>query len=196
MGYLNFAHDSRKTWIFRELRGINLWNKKHFVGKDTDIAQCAFKCCNILIWYWRRIISKKKTCTYPCSFTYIVVEASSVWTEDRRKMSYKFVFEWLSWKQVWSTQSTTSHFTHLNMTICFTPLAEHMRHRRLVSLQPGQCLLWRVSSLPMLLESLAGLPTGMDGRGSCPAHASISLIRVSWKSLCEIFFPPHEDKRT
>jgi hypothetical protein len=39
----------------------------------------------------------------------------------------------------------------------------------------------------MLLEDWAGLPTGMDGRGSCPARASISLIRVSRKSLCEIF---------
>ena len=52
-----------------------------------------------------------------------------------------------------------------------------------------------VSSLLVLLEAEAGLPTGMDGRGSCPNRASISLIRVSQKSLCEIFFPPHEDKR-
>jgi len=52
-----------------------------------------------------------------------------------------------------------------------------------------------VSGLPVLLEAEADLPTGMDGHGSCPDHASISLIRVSQKSLCEIFFPPHEDKR-
>jgi len=26
---------------------------------------------------------RKKTCKYPCSFTYIVVEASTVCTEDR-----------------------------------------------------------------------------------------------------------------
>jgi len=71
----------------------------------------------------------------------------------------------------------------------------HTRHRRFVLLRPGQCLLWRMSSLPVLLEAEAGVPTGMDGRGSCPNHASISLIRVSRKSLCEIFFPPHEDKR-
>jgi len=44
-------------------------------------------------------------------------------------------------------------------------------------------------------EAEAGLLTGMDGCGSCPDRASISLIRVSQKSLCEIFFPPHEDKR-
>jgi hypothetical protein len=51
-GHLNFAHGFRKTWIFRELRGINLWNKrnkKHFVRKETDTAQCAFKCCNATI---------------------------------------------------------------------------------------------------------------------------------------------------
>jgi len=47
----------------------------------------------------------------------------------------------------------------------------------------------------MLVEAGAGLPTGMDDRGSCPDHVSISLIRVRQKSLCEIFFPPHEDKR-
>jgi hypothetical protein len=43
----------------------------------------------------------------------------------------------------------------------------------------------------MLVEAGAGLlPIGMDGCGSCPHRASISLIRV-----CEIFFPPYEDKR-
>jgi len=47
----------------------------------------------------------------------------------------------------------------------------------------------------MLVEAGAGLPIGMDGRGSCPDHASISLIKVRRKSLCEIFFPPLEDKR-
>jgi hypothetical protein len=84
-GYLNFAHDIRKTWIFRELSGINLWNKNHFVGKETYIAQCAFKFCNLLITEWRRIVSGKKTCKYPCSFTYIVIEASTVCNEDGRK---------------------------------------------------------------------------------------------------------------
>ena len=47
----------------------------------------------------------------------------------------------------------------------------------------------------MLVEARAGFPTGMDGHVSCPARASIALIRVSRKSLCEIFFPPHEDKK-
>ena len=54
------------------------------------------------------------------------------------------------------------------------------RHRRFIWLRPGQCL-WLVSSLPMLVEVWAGLPTGMGGRGSCPARASISLIMVSRK---------------
>jgi len=75
------------------------------------------------------------------------------------------------------------------------PCTEHTRHRCFVLPRPGQCLLWRVSGLPVLLEAEAGLHTGMDGRGSCTDRASISLIRVSWKSLREIFFPPHEDKR-
>jgi len=47
----------------------------------------------------------------------------------------------------------------------------------------------------MLVEAGAGLSTGMDGRGSCPDRASILLIRMRQKSLCEIFFPPLEDKR-
>jgi hypothetical protein len=47
----------------------------------------------------------------------------------------------------------------------------------------------------MLEEAGAGLPIGMDGGGSFPDRATISLIRVRPKSLCEIFFPPHEDKR-
>jgi len=67
--------------------------------------------------------------------------------------------------------------------VCVTPLAEHMRQRHCLELRPGQCLLWRVSSLPMLVEAGAGLPTGMDGRGPYPDHASISLIRVRRKSL-------------
>jgi hypothetical protein len=47
----------------------------------------------------------------------------------------------------------------------------------------------------MFEDAGAGLPIGMDGRGSYPDIASISFIRVRRKSLCEIFFPPHEDKR-
>jgi len=41
---------------------MNSWNKKHFVGKETDIAQCALKCCNILIgvmeknWFWKKLV--------------------------------------------------------------------------------------------------------------------------------------------
>jgi len=42
-GYLNFAQAFRKTWIFREPSGRNLRNKKHFVGKKTDINQNALK---------------------------------------------------------------------------------------------------------------------------------------------------------
>jgi len=85
------------------------------------------------------------------------------------------------------------HTLHIRTSLRFMPIADHTRHRRFVGLRPGQCLLWHVSSLPMLVEAGAVLPTGMDGRGSCPARASISLIRKSRKSLCEIFFPLHED---
>ena len=47
------------------------------------------------------------------------------------------------------------------------------RHRHFVWLWPGQCLLWLVSSLLMLVETWAGLTIGMDGHGSCPACVSI-----------------------
>lgn len=33
----------------------------------------------------------------------------------------------------------------------------------------------------MLVEARGGLPTGMDGHGSCPARTSITLLRVSRK---------------
>ena len=56
-----------------------------------------------------------------------------------------------------------------------TPLTEHTRQRRWVLLRAGQCLLCRVSSLPMFVEVWAGLPTDLGGRGSYPDRASISL---------------------
>jgi len=98
-------------------------------------------------------------------------------------MSYKLSFVWKTVKPFLTTQNATSHLTHLNITVHVTPLAEHRWHRRFVRLQPGQCLLWHVSSLPIWVEAGAGLPTGMDGHGSYPARASISLIGARRKSL-------------
>ena len=57
------------------------------------------------------------------------------------------------------------------------------------------CYCGQASAYCDVCPAEAGLSTGMDGRGSCPDRASISLITASRKSLCEIFFPPHEDKR-
>jgi len=45
----------------------------------------------------------------------------------------------------------------------------------------------------MFVEAGAGLPTGMDYRGSCPDSASIS--DNGERKICEIFFPTREDKR-
>jgi len=104
-----------------------------------------------------------------------------------RNICYSVSFVWQSVKHALSTHNTTSHFTHLDLTVCVTLRSEHMQHRLLVGLQPGQCLLWRVSNLIMFADARTGLPTALDGRGSCPALASISLTRVSQKSLCEIF---------
>ena len=83
----------------------------------------------------------------------------------------------------------------LDLTVRVTPRAEHMRHRLLGGLRPCQCLLFRVSNLLMFADARAGLPTAVDGRGSCPARASISLTRASRKSLWEIFFSPHVDSK-
>jgi hypothetical protein len=78
------------------------------------------------------------------------------------------------------------HTVHiLNIAVRITPLAKHTQHCCDMGMRPNQC---RVSSRPMLEAAGAGLPTGMDGLGSCPTHTNISLIRVSRKSLCEIFF--------
>ena len=81
------------------------------------------------------------------------------------------------------------HTLHIRTSLRFMPIADHTRHRRFVGLRPGQWFLWRVSSIPMLVEA---------GAWMVVAHARpmrVSLIMVSRKSLCEIFFPPHEDKR-
>jgi len=42
-GFLNFASAFQKTRIFQEPSRINLWDKKHFVGKETDIDQNTLK---------------------------------------------------------------------------------------------------------------------------------------------------------
>ena len=40
----------------------------------------------------------------------------------------------------------TSHFTRLDLTVHVTPRSEHMRHRLLVGLRPGECLLCCIQS--------------------------------------------------
>jgi hypothetical protein len=39
--------------------------EKHFVGKETDIAQCALKCCNATIVYVSRLRVKDKKMQRP-----------------------------------------------------------------------------------------------------------------------------------
>jgi hypothetical protein len=48
----------------------------------------------------------------------------------------------------------------------------------------------------MLLEVWAGFPTGKNGRGSYPERASHLSDKGESKSLCDLFFPPHEDMLT
>jgi len=103
--------------------------------------------------------------------------------KDGRKDILKIVqCVWQSARQFRSTQYEISHSKHFDLTLRVTPLSKHTRHRLSV-FRPGQCLLWGVSSVPMLLETRTALPTSLDGRGSCPAPASISLTWVSRKSV-------------
>ena len=60
---------------------------------------------------------------------------------------------------------------------------------------PGQYLLKLVSSVPVLTEAVDGLPSGLCRRRSCLGNSSMLHKRASQKSLCEIFFPPHEGRR-
>ena len=69
----------------------------------------------------------------------------------------------------------------------------HTRHWRFIWLRAGQCLLWLVSNLPMLVEAWAGFPTGIDSTRARFAHdtsprcsfnkTSAQLTRQTAKSL-------------
>ena len=60
----------------------------------------------------------------------------------------------------------------------------------------GQCLVPWEFTLPVLLAVLGGFPpSGICTCSSCPACASIFLARANWKSLYEIFFPSHEERK-
>lgn len=60
----------------------------------------------------------------------------------------------------------------------------------------GQCLVPWEFSLPVLLAVLCGFPpSGICTCSSCPACASIFLARANWKSLYEIFFPSHGERK-
>ena len=64
-----------------------------------------------------------KMCKFPFSLSYVVVKVSAVCTKDRRK---KVVFCLVICKTFWSTQSATSHLTHLNITLHHTPRWTHV----------------------------------------------------------------------
>jgi hypothetical protein len=59
----------------------------------------------------------------------------------------------------------------------------------------GQCFLPRSSNLMSWGAAERSLPTGLCTFRSCPVCANKFQIRVFWKSLCEIFLPPNEEKR-
>jgi len=76
---------------------------------------------------------------YTCSFTHIVVEASSVCMEDGQNDVSKVrlcvvIFETTSVR-------TKGHVALHTSDNYLTPLAEHTRHRAFGSFRPGQCLL-------------------------------------------------------
>jgi hypothetical protein len=132
-------------------------------------------------------------CKYPLSFTYVLV------------LGFKFVYRGGRWSftvaslcgnlQNMFNQHTRPHHTwNISCLPYFTPLTKHTQQCPELN-GPGHCLLKLVSSLPMCAEAVGGLPTCLSSLHSCPATSSLFLRRVSQKSLCEIFFPSHEEKR-
>jgi hypothetical protein len=92
-------------------------------------------------------------------------------------MSYKLLFVWWLAKQFRSTQSATSHLTHLNITVGVTPLTEHLWHRRCSSTpQPSSHPLVLTQMLPRFSLSVLGL------RSYMPIHCSLTVPQQ------EIFF--------
>jgi len=70
-----------------------------------------------------------------------------------------------------------------------------MQHLSCVSDGIGQCLLPQTSSLATCDSTLGGLPNDLGILRSGAACANIFLTREYRKSLCDIFLPPHEERR-
>ena len=89
-----------------------------------------------------------------------------------------------------------SHFTLTALHEHFlSPLALNTRHLSCVSDGIGQCLLPQTSSLATCNSTLGGLLNGLVILRSGPPCANIFLTRLYQKSLCDIFLPPHEERR-
>ena len=97
---------------------------------------------------------------------------------------------WQSTKHFLSTHNATSNLWLFTETILLTPLAGH-RHLLRMACGRGQCFLPRSSRV----ATAGDLPIGLCTFRSCPACANKFPTRVNRKSLCEIFLPPHEEKK-
>ena len=132
-----------------------------------------------------------KICKYPLSFTYVLVLGFKFVNRDGR-WSFAVASLCDNLQSMFNQHiKTPSHISHLPY---FTPLTEHTQQCPGLNGQ-GQCLLKLVSSLPMCAEAVCGLPTCLSSLHSCPFTSSLFLRRTSQKSLCEIFFPLHEENR-
>jgi len=95
---------------------------------------------------------KKKTCKYRMFFYLQCGRGFNCLYGGRTKNVLHVVFFCVVICKTVSVH-TNRHVTldTFEITVRFTPLVKHMRHRLFVRLRPDQCLLWLVSSLPILV---------------------------------------------
>ena len=86
-GYLNFAHDFRKNLNISRTKRDKFVKQKAICGER--IRHCTGRLKNAVISLLRKgqHMFLKKSCKYPRSFTYILVEAATVSMEKNEKMS-------------------------------------------------------------------------------------------------------------
>ena len=111
-------------------------------------------------------------------------------TELTKRVIYKFTFLWLSAKQG-TTNSPTSHLTHLYTVHCLCSLEEHRRQCSWVDNFVSQCLLWRLSIRKIFFAPELDLPTnlGLGLSWLFPASSIKFFNRRSLKSRWIIFIP-------
>ena len=155
---------------------INLWKKKAFCGERNRHCTVCIK--NAVISLLHNGEDKFLKNLYIPTFLYLQCGWGfnclyGVWT--KRCL--------ISWSLCDNPENNFGPHKapHHTWHIWTSPFATSPSHDlRFVGLQSCQNSLWCVPSLPILVDTGASLPTGMDGHGSCPAHES-----GIWTTICE-----------